>query len=91
MYIYLESFSTLIFFLHFLLKIIPTATINIIDMEMITKADSTMIIQALFVNGVACVAAESRIDDSDGAPCVVFKNTVVYVAPCVIVDDSNTD
>ena len=78
MYMYLESFPILIFFVHFLLKIIPTATINIIDMEMTTKADRTMIIQALFVNGVACVAAESRIEDSDGAPIA-------------IVDDSNTD
>ena len=69
MYMYLESFSILFFFLHFLLKIIPTATINIIDKEMTTKADSTMIIQVFSVNGVACVAAESRIDDSDGAPC----------------------
>ena len=47
-------------------------------MEMTTKADSTMIIQALSVNGVACLAVESRLDDSDGALSV-------------IVDDSNTD
>ena len=44
--------------------VIPTATINIIDIKVMTKPDSTIIIQALFVTEAACVVGETRVDDS---------------------------